>query len=237
MTDEGLLVVEGPHLLEEALRSTWTVEQVFATAGALARESDLFARISAEVVEVAEKALASATDTEKTQGILSLVRPRFASWNELRSRTGLLVVLDGVQDPGNAGTIARSAEAFGAGAMILMTGSVHIANSKFLRASAGSVFRMPCLGAVTADELLENMNRFPMPLYSLTAGAGLPIDEADLTGNCALVVGSEGSGVSARLRAASSPIQIPTEHVESLNAGVACSLALYEASRQRKGTR
>jgi RNA methyltransferase, TrmH family len=106
-TEDGLIVAEGPHLLEEALRGSWRVEQVLTTPAGRIKYADLLQRVDAEVVEVAGPAFESAADTQHSQQILALLKPRNWNWDELLGKTALLTVMDGIQDPGNAGTIVR----------------------------------------------------------------------------------------------------------------------------------
>ncbi len=233
-TEGGLIVAEGPHLIEEALQSEWQVKQVFATAGALIRYSQILRNAEAEVVEVSERALASTATTETTQELLALLEPRVWSWPDLLGPSALVVALDGIQDPGNAGTIARSAEAFGCTGLVFLKGCAHVANGKLLRASAGSIFRLPFLEGIAAAELTEHCQAERIPLYALTTGAPQMLEEVDLRSRCALVVGSEGAGISQELVAAAYPVSIPTEKVESLNAAIACSIALFQAQQQRR---
>jgi RNA methyltransferase, TrmH family len=232
-TDDGLLVIEGPHLVAEALHSRWTLRQVLTTATGHERYANLLGKLDAEVIEVPAKAFAATASTESAQEILALVRPWPGSWAEIVAPPGLVVVLDGVQDPGNTGTIVRSAEAFGAGGVVFLEGSVRVANGKFLRAAAGSIFRLPFLEGIRRDELLEQARSSGIELQALTRRGETSLEDADLRRPSALIVGSEGAGVSAELRAAARGISIPTRNVESLNAAVACSLALFEAARQR----
>ena len=232
-TDEGLLVAEGPHLLEEALRGTWHIEKIIGTAEALERHRTLLEQARAEVVEVPRRAFASIASTESTQEVLSLLRPRAWSWKELLSGTALLVVLDGIQDPGNAGTIVRSAEAFGATGLLFLNGSTRVSNGKFLRAAAGSIFRLPFLESVRSQHLIERLQGSGLRPYALAPRGRMTLTDTDFTGACALLVGAEGAGVSPEPLAASETISIPTRQVESLNAAVACSVALFEAFRQR----
>jgi TrmH family RNA methyltransferase len=125
--EDGLLVAEGPHLVSEALGSRWRVRQVLATAESRQRLPGLFRQLGGiEVTEVAERAFQTIASTENTQGVLALLEPRRWEVAELFALEGPLVILDGIQDPGNAGTIVRSAEAFGAGAMLLLEGSVRV---------------------------------------------------------------------------------------------------------------
>jgi RNA methyltransferase, TrmH family len=232
-TEDGLIVAEGPHLLEEALRSEWQVEQVFATERARSRYSQLLLRVKTEIVEVSERAFASTAATETTQEILALLRPRNWSWKDLLGPRALVVALDSIQDPGNAGTIVRSAEAFGATGLVFLRGCVRVANGKLLRAAAGSLFRVPFLEAIAIEELVEHVRLDDLPLYALVNGASATLDDADLQSRCALAVGSEGSGISRELLLVAQAVSISTAKVESLNAATACSIALFEAYRRR----
>lgn len=230
-TEDGLVVAEGPHLIDEALRSSWQIQQIFATADARDRHSDLLARIDAEIVEVAPRAFASIASTETSQELLGLLRPKTWTWTDLLTPPALVVALDAIQDPGNAGTIVRSAEAFGATGVVLLSGSARIANGKLLRAAAGSIFRAPFLEAVSATDFLAHVRH--LTLYALAQHAPTRLSDIDLRLPCTLAVGSEGHGLSRELLAHSQPISIPAIQVESLNAAVACSIALFEAHRQR----
>lgn len=233
-TEDGLIVAEGPHLLAEANRGAWAVEQVFTTRAARERHRDLLDSTSAEILEVSERALASAAATDTPQNILSLLRPRTWTWRDLQTQSTLIVVLDRIQDPGNLGTIVRSAEAFGASGLVFLKGCARVANGKVLRAAAGSLFRMPFLDEVTGSDLIQSVLSGGLNFYALAAHAEASIAGADLGSSCALLVGSEGSGVAPELLAEAKPLCVPTGAVESLNAAVACSIALYEAQQQRR---
>lgn len=229
-TEDGLLIAEGPHLLQEAMRSSCEVEKVVVTHEAYERmdQGDF-----SDVVVVAEKAFQSIASTETSQGVLALVRLRDWTWSSLLSANTLIVVLDGIQEPGNAGTILRSAEAFGATGAVLLKGTAHLANPKLLRATAGSVFRMPLLASWTSELLLSSCREAHLPIFVLASGKARNIGQVDLAQPCVLVIGNEGSGVSPEILAEGEPVTIPTIGVESLNAAAACSIALYETSRQR----
>ena len=234
-TPEGFIVAEGPHLLEEAIRGWWQLEQILATAEARKRFANLLGMADAEVVEVSETALASAAGTEHGQGVISLLRPKLFAWSDLLPQTGALVlVLDGVQDPGNAGTLVRSAEAFGVSGVALTRSSVRVPNAKFLRATAGSIFRLPYLEEVRSNELLSRFEERGITLWALAAQGATSILEANLRHACGLAVGSEGRGVSPELQRGARALSVPSGTVESLNAAVAGSIALFEASRQRE---
>jgi RNA methyltransferase, TrmH family len=232
-TDDGLVVAEGPHLLREATRGRWQIVQVFCTESAWHKHEALLKNSKAEVVAVGARALQSTAATEASQEILMTLRPPQWKWADLWGDDALVVGLDGLQDPGNAGTAIRSAEAFGASGVVFLEGSVRVTNGKLLRAAAGSLFRMPYREPVSAEEFIREARRAGAAVMSLDMRRSMRVSEANLRRRCALVVGSEGAGVRSELLEQSEAISIPTRQVESLNAGVACSLALYEAFRQR----
>ena len=144
------------------------------------------------------------------------------------------MVLAGIQDPGNLGTILRSAEAFGADGVVSLPGTVSAWNPKAVRASAGSVFRVPLL-AVSEEECLEELHEAGVKILATTVHAAQPAELVNMAGPVALIIGNEGNGVAEELAAkADARITIPCPGpVESLNAAVAASVLLYEAARQR----
>ena len=233
MTEDGLIVAEGPHLLQEALRSSWSVEKILTTANGLERYRELLYSSRVEIIRVSSRVFAATASTETAQEVLTLLRPREWSGDEVWRQPALLVALDALQDPGNAGTIVRSAEAFGATGVIFLAGCVRVSNGKFLRASAGSIFRLPFLEEIHAENLIRQAAQKRIRKYALTAAGRTMSTEADLSGSCCLITGNEGAGLSEELLAQAQPVSIPMSKVESLNAAVACSLALFEAYKQR----
>ena len=158
------------------------------------------------------------------------MRPPEWSIDQLFRAASLVVVLDGLQDPGNAGAIARAAEAFGATGLIFLKGTVSPYNPKTLRASAGSLFRIPFVSGLATP-----LEQYGVDLYAAMPFTGCQrmAGDVDFTRACAIVIGSEGRGVSEELRAICQEVAIPTGAVESLNAAVAAAVLLYEARRQR----
>jgi TrmH family RNA methyltransferase len=235
-TEAGLLVIEGPNLVAESVRgrSQWRLEQVLTTAAGRERYAALLSNVRAEIIEVAARAFPSISGTSTSQEILALLRPRLWSWEEVIGEAGVVVVLDGIQDPGNAGAIVRSAEAFDAAGVVFLEGCARVANGKFLRATAGSIFRIPFLEGIGRRELADEMMRRKLRLYALAADGEVPVTEAGFRKPCALAVGSEGAGVSNEVLAIAQTVVVPSVKVESLNAAVACSIALFEAARQRR---
>ena len=156
-----------------------------------------------------------------------------------RLQVGPIIVVAGLQDPGNLGTILRSAEAFGSAGVLLGEGTVSPFNSKVIRASAGSVFRLPVVVAKAAgglDAATAKLRHQGVRLIATSSHKGTPLDQANLTGSSAVFIGSEGSGLPRTVMAqVDELVAIPhTPQVESLNAGVAGSIVLYEAARQKR---
>jgi TrmH family RNA methyltransferase len=166
------------------------------------------------------------------------VEPPDWTWAHLlgthKSRAALIVVLAGLQDPGNLGTILRNAEAFGADGVLSLPGTVSAWNPKAVRASAGSVFRVPLL-AVHPDECFMRLREAGIHIWSTALHHAEATDQIDLGGPVAFLIGNEGNGVPPELAAqAHGALTIPCPGpVESLNAAVAAGVLLYEASRQR----
>lgn len=232
-TEEGLLVAEGPHLVDELLQSAWAVETVVVTAETLPAWDNRARLAGIETIVLSQKAFAGIAATETTQGVLALARPRRYQWRDLFTPGGVVLVMDGIQDPGNAGTIIRSAEAFGASGVVLLRDCVRISNPKLMRASAGSVFRVPHLESAALPDLFREVRSAGFRLLSLAASGVISIRDLRIASGAALVTGSEGRGVLPEVSRQSDAVSIPTVNVESLNAAVACSVALYELRRGR----
>ena len=231
----GLIGIEGPNLLEEALRAGLRIKTVFVATESDASLDAFHLPPEIEILSLPRKLLDSALSTESPQPIAALVEPPDWTWAHLlKHEKSLLIVLAGLQDPGNLGTILRSAEAFGATGVISLPGTVSPWNPKAVRASAGSVFRMPLL-EVSERECFEELREAGVKIFATTVRAAQPADLVDLAGPVAFIIGNEGNGISADLAAkVDASITIPCPGpVESLNAAVAASVLLYEAARQR----
>src|ERR1700752_1562406 len=156
LTDSGCAVAETFHLLDEALRSDCEVQAVLAAESALgAVERRLGGHNEVRLNSVADSLFEEIGSTETTQGVIALVKPPAWTLDRLLGLRAMVAVMDGLQDPGNAGTIVRAAEAFGATGAIFLKGSVSPYNSKTLRASAGSLFRLPFVHGVDAGSTCE----------------------------------------------------------------------------------
>jgi TrmH family RNA methyltransferase len=229
----GLVAIEGEKLLREAIRSGLPLKTIFLSEG-VGTPPEWLPR-AVELMLLADDVFASAVATQHPQGIAALLLPPRWEMTAKIATDALFLVAVGLQDPGNMGTLIRSAEAFGATAVLTTVGTVSQWNQKALRASAGSVFRVPVV-PVASEELVALHSRGVRLLAAVAPQDGASsITEVDLTRACALMIGNEGAGLGEEwLALADEKITIPTPgDVESLNAAIAGSLLLYEASRQR----
>jgi TrmH family RNA methyltransferase len=233
LTAQGWCVAESVHLLEEALRSRCPVRQVLVAESARGKLPPL---AGARLAILPDALLQKISGTEASQGVIALVEPPQWKLEQLFEGCALVVVLDGLQDPGNVGAIVRAAEAFGASGAILLKGTASPFNPKTLRASAGSLFRVPFLYGMDAAAARAAFEENNVTLYAAVPRAGAEtraVSAADLTAACALIVGNEGRGVSREWLGVGQGVSIPTTAVESLNAAMAAGILLYEARRQR----
>ncbi len=233
LTESGQCVAEGPRLLEDARRSGRPIRAAVVSEAFVERYEGRLDGIRTAVLGARDfEALAG---TEATQGILTLVDPPAVDEERLFGAGTLLLVLDGVQDPGNAGAMLRAAEAFGAAGAMFLKGTVSPYNAKAVRASAGSIFRLPVVAGWEAGPFVERAGGAGLEIYAAMPRAGLTGERCDFRRGCAIVIGGEGGGVSEGVRAAAKAVTIPVRGVESLNAAVAAAILLYEAARQRGG--
>ena len=234
LTTDGLAVCETLRLLRDVLPGPSRVEAVLVSEERRVEVERLLAgRDEIRLLVAPESLVASVASVQASQGVLALVRPREWSLADVVTESSLVVVLDGVQDPGNAGAMLRLAEAFGASGVVAMKGTVNLFNAKAIRASAGSVFRVPLVSGLDPAALLTTLQG--VPCYAALPDAGaVAVDRVDWARPAAFVIGNEGHGVSEALRLHAQPITIPTAGVESLNASTAAAVILYEAARQRR---
>ena len=260
LTQDGYCAIEGLRIVEEAIRSGLKFGAVFFSNSAGTKAERLLPQIGNRVdtLLLPDKLFAEVVPSETPQGVAALVHPLVSTLEDLfrpahnpsggphppsfgecgdnaRSLPAPLILgCAGLQDPGNFGTILRSAEAFGATGVLATEGTVSAANPKVARASAGSLFRLPVIKLTTAQALAA-LAENGVHLAVTSSHKGRPVHEVDLTLPTAIFIGSEGLGVPrALLDAADVAILIPhSPKVESLNAAIAASILLYEAQRQR----
>lgn len=225
--EEGAFAAEGPKLLAEALRWGGELEAVICAPGVELPELPAGTRVA----EVSDSLLASVADTQSPQGIVFICKGKALSVPG-RLTGGRYLLLDGVQDPGNVGTIWRTADAFGTDGLLLCEGCADPWNPKTVRATMGAVFRLPVYECAL-ETAAERLAAAGLPLYA----AALRDDTADVReldlGRCAVAIGSEGRRVSQRtLELCERTVKIPmSSRCESLNAAVAAAVVLWEMAR------
>jgi RNA methyltransferase, TrmH family len=230
--EHGLFLLEGPSLLEEALTSDLELLEVRATREATAEQAELIRRAAeagAPYIEITEKAASRLSDVETPSGIVAVARIATRSLEDVLARRGLILLLAGVADPGNAGTLVRSAEAFGASGILFGEGGVEPYNPKVVRSAMGSLFRLPH-AVVSAEALMEEARRSGRQIIAADR-SGQSLRGFGFPENPILAIGSERGGVSAWLSRWDATVAVPHRGpTESLNAAIAGAIVLYEWS-------
>lgn len=235
---DELALAEGPKIIGEVLGAGIDIRSVAVAESKLAQFQGLLQscrEAGAELISVSDRLLATVSDVVTNQGIVASVIPKLTSLERLSlPENPLLMVTEGIQDPGNLGSIVRSAAAFGADAMIVLPGCADPFGPKAVRGSAGAVFRLPVVRA-GVDDLFNWLRAMEISSVGLDVLGQIPLDKAVLGEACAIIVGSEGTGLTALVKGyVNQLVRIPIHpQVESLNAAGAAAIALFEASRQR----
>ncbi|WP_422661543.1 TrmH family RNA methyltransferase [Paenibacillus sp. EC2-1] len=229
-------VIEGIHLVQEALLSGVDIECVaYDYEQGIPHElKQMQDTIGVEWIGVTQAIISKVSHTSTPQPVFAVVRKEKMTWNHLE-KDKLVIVLDGLQDPGNVGTIIRSADASGAGGVVLGKGCADLYNPKTLRSTMGSLFHIPVVEGDLTD-ILPQARESGARLVTTSLEGKTTAYHYDFTGSCWLVIGSEGSGVSPEVAAlVDDAIIIPMPgKAESLNAAMAASVLLFEALRQRE---
>lgn len=223
---EGLYLVEGPNLIEEALKNGVQIQSLLISPSY--KDKDFSYLDNSYLVE--DELFKEISDTVNSQGILAIVAKKNFS-GELKPKDNILV-LDRLQDPGNMGTIIRTADAAGYGLIVSIKGSCDIYSEKVVRSAAGSLFRMPIVEGLSYEELGELVKGKHLVVSDLQASEFYY--EANLKENIALVIGNEGNGISDEIRQmADMRVKLPMiGNIESLNAAVAAGILMYESIRK-----
>lgn len=242
--ETGLFIIEGIHLIEEALAADWAIEHLLVCRERFTPEqftalTNRLLSFADQLIVVSATVFKKVAETESPQGILAVVRQRQPEMRAAVSGNGhcrrpVWVVLDAVQDPGNVGTIVRTADAAGASGVVLAPGSADLYAGKTVRASMGSLFHLPIYKA-SVQECLAYFSAENIPIFVADANSAKNYNEFDLTAACAVVFGNEGAGVGEAFRQhAAAAIRIPIiGQAESLNVASAAAVILFEAARQR----
>jgi TrmH family RNA methyltransferase len=233
--EAGAFVVEGVRLAEEALQAGWKAQFVLYSRDLEPRGQAVvsgFAAQGASVEVAAPHVMHAASDTQTPQGLLVVLE--MASL-PIPLHPDLVFIADGVRDPGNLGSMLRSAGAAGCSLACLPEGAADVFSPKVLRAAMGAHFRLPVL-AESWQEIAERLQRWELHIFLASAGQGIPYTRADLRQRAAIIIGGEaaGAGESAR-ELAHTLVHIPMPGgSESLNAASAAAILLFEAVRQRQ---
>lgn len=221
--------------MAEALDAGAVLREVFAAEGVDPAIVSSVQGAGVPVHRVTEQVIQAISDAVTPQGIVGIADMPVATLGDLEA-ADLIVVLDEVRDPGNAGTLVRSALAAGAGGVVFSRGSVDPFGAKTVRAGSGSLLRLPVVRDETLTDACARLRDAGFFLVGTDSEGGKPVDETDLTGRVAFVLGNEARGLGAASRSlVDETVRIPMPGpAESLNVGVAGSILLFECVRQRR---
>ena len=235
----GLYLIEGPNTVLEACMHGGRPRFIFIRAGADSEELDRIVRLAeanaSAVYELTGDVYAKAAQTDSPQGVLAVMEKHVFGSEEFFDAVGKrnILVLDRIQDPGNMGTLIRTAEAMGFGGVLILKGSVDVYAPKVVRAAAGSLLRLPIYFAADAPHALKMLSEHGKHVYSAVMRSENTCNTCDLAENSAIIIGNEGGGVSEDFLRATDPISIPMHgETESLNAALAGAMLMYESLRQ-----
>ncbi|MGX8774645.1 MAG: TrmH family RNA methyltransferase [Bacillota bacterium] len=244
----GMFLIEGPRPVTDAVKAGNRLETVFIRESAAeSPEARGLVELCAEAPEGDAKSIRLAvladglfdrvSDTENSRGIIAVARKSGAEGGIRETAGGRrAVILDRLQDPGNIGTIIRTAEAAGFGALIAIKGTGDIYSPKTVRAAAGSLLRVDVFEGMSAADAIGFCKEQGVRIIASDLKGSVGYTEAGMAGDIAVVIGNEGSGISGEFRdAADTLVRIPMEgEIESLNAGAAAAILMYESMRQRR---
>jgi TrmH family RNA methyltransferase len=240
----GKFLIEGLHLCQEALSSNWEVELVlfsseFEKSSGNQRLVEDFSKRGIVIFRVKKKEIDKLADTETPQGIVALVKKKkFTLSKDFLKKSSLLLGLDNIRDPGNLGTMIRTADAAGTNGVLFSKGCVELYNPKVIRSTMGSIFHLPVVEGLDLKEVLPEMKVSGFKIFSSEVHEGKNYSRISYPEKICLLIGSEASGISKEIsNLADERIKIPIfGKAESLNASVAAGILLYEIVRNKKGT-
>jgi TrmH family RNA methyltransferase len=237
---QGRFLIEGLRLCQEAANSGWPIESVLYTKSfeEKTKGKNLLRKLhhsNAALIQVKSQTLSKLSDTVTAQGILCVAKVKSSAKNALWERgRKLIVALDGIRNPGNVGTLIRTADAFDADGMILSTDTVELFNPKLVRSTMGAVFRLQIFEEVDLEKTLLKLKKHKFKIVGTDVKRGKSLEEFIPGGKICLLIGSEAKGLNEKLTKLSDEvIHIPTHgKSESLNVAVAGGILLYEIKRR-----
>jgi TrmH family RNA methyltransferase len=236
--EQGAFVIEGIKMFEESLAGGYLIKAYFSESFYLEKQETNAGYFSGYPYEiVGDSVFKEISDTLTPQGVMAMVRkPEYSMENMIDTPSASLVLLEDIRDPGNLGTILRTAEAAGVTGVILSQTSVDMYNSKVIRSTMGAIYRMPFIYAKDFDDTIKQLRDNNFTIYAAHLSATHYYDEVDYSGKCAVMIGNEANGLSdGSTSLATQYIKIPMEgKVESLNAAVAASILMYEMHRHKR---
>ncbi len=240
--EKGRFFIEGLRFVSEALEESWQIETIILSDSFCLNESNkqLISLISDRKFNcytVTDKIFGELSETSTPQGILAVMQTKMFEISDIIKAGSFMVILDSIQDPGNLGTIIRTADAAGAGGILMSKGCVELFNPKVLRSTMGSVFHLPIVVDCDLSESIQTLKEYGIKAYAAHLSGELSYFECNLRENCAIIVGNEANGISDDVaNIADVLVKIPMPgKAESLNASVAAGILMYEAVRQRIG--
>lgn len=241
---KGRFLIEGLRLCLEALSSDWEVELVlfsseFVESAAGEKLVEEFSRRGIDLFRIKKKEIEKLADTETPQGIMAVVKnKKFTLNKDFLKKASLLLSLDNIRDPGNLGTMVRTADATGADGVLLSNGCVELNNPKVVRSTMGSIFHLPVIEGLELEQVLPEIKSSGFKIFVSEVHEGKDYTEVNYPEKTCLIIGNEASGISKQiLNLADERVRIPIlGKAESLNASVAAGILLYEIVRNKKGT-
>src|SRR4051812_5155713 len=236
-------LIEGARCVAAAVDAALPLDSLLVTETAALRHASLVARAvdvtGAELLRVSDQVMAAVSSTVTPQGLVAVAPTVAVPAGRLPRTPDLVCVLDRIADPGNVGTVLRAADAAGADAVITTAGSAHMESPKAVRAAAGSLFHLPVADGVPWADARDACRERGLTLIGADAHAAATVDDAVWDRPCALVLGSEGHGLSDEAKAdCDQLVRLPVYgRAESLNLAAAAAILLYEAARRRREAR
>ncbi len=232
-------LIEGERLVLDTPKEY--LEKIYLTRKAWERIGETLQKRGLEerTILFSEEAMAKAADTKAPQGVLAVARqPKHTMEDLLQSRglePPLLLLLEDIQDPGNLGTMFRSAEAAGVNGIIMSKGTADVFNPKVVRSTMSALFRMPFIYVPDLTETMRQLRQRRIALYAACLEGSVPYTEADFRPAAGILIGNEGNGLTEAVQElADGRIRIPMAgQIESLNAAISAGILMYEAARQR----
>lgn len=232
---QGVFLTEGKKMLKEAPRE-W-IHKIYVSESYIMNEENLKELQGFTYEILSDSVFRAVSDTVTPQGVLTVTAiPKWNYTKIIESKNGCFLLLEGIQDPGNLGTMLRTAEAAGMTAVIADKTTVDIYHPKTIRGTMGSIYRIPFFVAEDFEGLINEMKQKKIKLYAAHLEGSFLYDEMDYQGACGFLIGNEGNGLTEKTASlAEARIQIPMAgKTESLNAAVAAAVLMYEANRQRR---